>query len=59
MQVTEIVNIVSQIGIPFACFFAMFYLCDKTITEVTDAITDLNQTVAELKGALREKTGEG
>lgn len=56
---TEIVNIVSQIGIPFACFFAMFYLCDKTITEVTNAITDLNQTVAELKVMLSEKTGEG
>lgn len=56
---TEIVNIVSQIGIPFACFFAMFYLCDKTITEVTNAITDLNQTVAELKVMLGEKTGEG
>ena len=55
---TEIVNIVSQIGIPFACFFAMFYLCDKTITEVTNAIADLNQTVAELKVMLSEKTGE-
>lgn len=55
---TEIVDIVSQIGIPFACFFAMFYLCDKTITEVTNAITDLNQTVAELKVMLSEKTGE-
>ena len=56
---TEIVNIVSQIGIPFACFFSMFYLCDKAITEVTNAITDLNQTVAELKVMLGEKTGEG
>lgn len=56
---TEIVNIVSQIGIPFACFFAMFYLCDKTISEVTNAVTELNQTVAELKVMLSEKTGEG
>lgn len=56
---TEIIDIVSKIGIPFACFFAMFYLCDKTITEVTNAITDLNQTVAELKVMLSEKTGKG
>lgn len=57
---TEIIDIVSQIGIPFACFFAMFYLCDKTLSGVTEAINELSNIVSELKTMINDKkSGEG
>lgn len=52
---SEIADIVSQVGIPFACFFAMFYLCDKTIS----SIGELKEVVASLTELIRVQFGGG
>ena len=51
-----IVDIVSSVGIPFACFAAMFYLCDKTLTAVKDSINELKEVVSAQNELIREVT---
>lgn len=41
MEPTTIADIVSNIGFPIATFCAMFYLCNVTIKENTNALTEL------------------
>lgn len=40
--------LVSNVGFPIAAFAAMFWMCNKTMNENTQAINELRQLVQEL-----------
>lgn len=47
MDITEITQLVSSVGFPIVACMAMFYMNNKTLTELKDTIQN-NTTVMEL-----------
>lgn len=47
MNVTEITQLISSVGFPILACMAMFYMNNKTLTELKDTIQN-NTTVMEL-----------
>ena len=47
MDVTEITQLISSVGFPIVACMAMFYMNNKTLTELKDTIQN-NTTVMEL-----------
>lgn len=47
MNVTEITQLISSVGFPIVACMAMFYMNNKTLTELKDTIQN-NTTVMEL-----------
>jgi hypothetical protein len=45
MEPTTIADIVSKVGFPIATFCAMFYLCNATIKENTNALIELSHLI--------------
>ena len=57
-MMNEIADIISQVGIPFACFFAMFYLCNTSLNSVKDAISELKEVVSSQTEIIRGMKGD-
>ena len=47
MNITEITQLISSVGFPIVACMAMFYMNNKTLTELKDTIQN-NTTVMEL-----------
>lgn len=47
MDITEITQLISSVGFPIVACMAMFYMNNKTLTELKDTIQN-NTTVMEL-----------
>ena len=47
MDITEITQLISSVGFPIVACMAMFYMNNKTLTELKDTIQN-NTTVIEL-----------
>lgn len=47
MDVTEVTQLISSVGFPIVACMAMFYMNNKTLTELKDTIQN-NTTVMEL-----------
>lgn len=53
----EFTQLISNVGFPIAAFCAMFYMCNTTIKENTQALTQINLTINKFHGN-EEKKGE-
>ena len=49
MDVSVIMQAISNLGFPIVAFFLMWYLCNTTIKENTQAITELRITMDDIK----------
>ena len=55
---SEFSQFISSVGFPIAASVAMFYLYNKTITELTETLTSMNHTLTDLKNELIKKKGD-
>lgn len=56
--IADITQIISTVGFPIAASVAMFYLYNKTVTELTETLTSMNHTLDDLKDEIIKKRGE-
>lgn len=48
-EAQTVITAISTVGFPVVACVGMFYLYNKTLTEVTDAISSMTTALAELK----------
>ena len=61
--IADVAQLVSTVGFPVAASIGMFYLYNKTITELTETLTSMNHTLTNLNNmiineVIRKKEGE-
>ena len=47
--IADATQVISTVGFPIAACVGMFYLYNKTITSLTEAITSMNHVLGDLK----------
>ena len=52
-----IADVIANIGIPFACFGAMYYLCYTLIEGVKESVNELKEMVSAQNELIREVLG--
>lgn len=56
--IADVTQMISTVGFPIAATVGMFYLYNKTITGLTETLTSMNHTLADLKNEIIKKRGE-
>lgn len=54
-QITEIATVISTVGFPIVACCGLFYLYNKTIQDITAAITKINATLELIVKNMDEK----
>lgn len=52
-----VLTAISTVGFPVVACVGMFYLYNKTLTEVTSAIADMTRVISELKIVIQSIQG--
>lgn len=52
MESQEFINAIGSVGFPIVAFCAIFYLYDKTIKDVVNALDNVNQTLTQVNSTL-------
>lgn len=50
--IADITQLVSSVGFPIASSIGMFYLYNKTVTELTETLTSINNTLTNLNNMI-------
>ena len=56
MEVQEFVNAVGSVGFPIVACCGLFYLYDKTIKDIVNALDNVNQTLTSVNATLDKIT---
>lgn len=56
MEVQEFVNAVGSVGFPIVACCGLFYLYDKTIKDIVNALDNVNQTLTQVNSTLDKIT---
>lgn len=56
MDVQELVNAVGSVGFPIVACCGLFYLYDKTIKDIVNALDNVNQTLTQVNSTLDKIT---
>ena len=56
MDVQEIVNAIGSVGFPIVACCGLFYLYDKTIKDIVNALDNVNQTLTSVNATLDKIT---
>ena len=56
MEVQEFVNAVGSVGFPIVACCGLFYLYDKTIKDIVNALDNVNQTLTQVNATLDKIT---
>lgn len=56
MEVQEIVNAIGSVGFPIVACCGLFYLYDKTIKDIVNALDNVNQTLTQVNFTLDKIT---
>ena len=56
MEVQEIVNAIGSVGFPIVACCGLFYLYDKTIKDIVNALDNVNQTLTSVNSTLDKIT---
>lgn len=56
MEVQEFVNAVGSVGFPIVACCGLFYLYDKTIKDIVNALDNVNQTLTSVNSTLDKIT---
>ena len=56
MEVQEFVNAVGSVGFPIVACCGLFYLYDKTIKDIVNALDNVNQTLTQVNTTLDKIT---
>ena len=56
MEVQEIVNAIGSVGFPIVACCGLFYLYDKTIKDIVNALDNVNQTLTQVNSTLDKIT---
>ena len=56
MDVQEFVNAVGSVGFPIVACCGLFYLYDKTIKDIVNALDNVNQTLTSVNATLDKIT---
>ena len=55
MDVNEISQVISNVGFPIAASVGLFYLYNKTLTEVTAVLSDVRDSLRALTDEIHHK----
>lgn len=56
MEVQELVNAIGSVGFPIVACCGLFYLYDKTIKDIVNALDNVNQTLTSVNSTLDKIT---
>lgn len=56
VEVQEFVNAVGSVGFPIVACCGIFYLYDKTIKDIVNALDNVNQTLTQVNSTLDKIT---
>ena len=56
MEVQELVNAIGSVGFPIVACCGLFYLYDKTIKDIVNALDNVNQTLTQVNSTLDKIT---
>lgn len=56
MDVQELVNAVGSVGFPIVACCGLFYLYDKTIKDIVNALDNVNQTLTQVNSTIDKIT---
>lgn len=56
MEVQEFVNAIGSVGFPIVACCGLFYLYDKTIKDIVNALDNVNQTLTQVNSTLDKIT---
>ena len=56
MEVQEFVNAIGSVGFPIVACCGLFYLYDKTIKDIVNALDNVNQTLTQVNATLDKIT---
>lgn len=56
MEAQEIVNVIGSVGFPIVACCGLFYLYDKTIKDIVNALDNVNQTLTQVNSTLDKIT---
>ena len=56
MDIQELVNAVGSVGFPIIACCGLFYLYDKTIKDIVNALDNVNQTLTQVNSTLDKIT---
>lgn len=56
MNIQDFVNIISSVGFPIVACCGLFYLYDKTIKDIINALDNVNQTLNSVNQTLDKIT---
>ena len=52
MEVQDFVNAIGSVGFPIVACCGIFYLYDKTIKDIVNALDNVNQTLTQVNSTL-------
>lgn len=58
MEIQEIVSAVGSVGFPIVACIGLFYLYDKTIKDIVNALDNVNQTLNNVNATLDKITNK-
>ena len=56
MDVQELLNAIGSVGFPIVASCGLFYLYDKTIKDIVNALDNVNQTLTQVNSTLDKIT---
>ena len=56
MEVQELVNAIGSVGFPIVACCGLFYLYDKTIKDIVNALDNVNTTLTQVNSTLDKIT---
>lgn len=58
MEIQEIVTAIGSVGFPIVACIGLFYLYDKTIKDIVNALDNVNQTLNNVNSTLDKITNK-
>lgn len=58
MEIQEIVTAIGSVGFPIVACIGLFYLYDKTIKDIVNALDNVNQTLNNVNATLDKITNK-
>ncbi len=58
MEIQEIVTAIGSVGFPIVACIGLFYLYDKTIKDIVNALDNVNQTLNNVNATLNKITNK-
>lgn len=56
MEVQDFVNAIGSVGFPIVACCGLFYLYDKTIKDIVNALDNVNQTLTQVNSTIDKIT---